>query len=99
MTRMLNRRATARALARNPYDVVHATLYDPTLLAHIGRAKLVITVHDMVPELMPQAVGGLAEDFSRCKNMLIAKADGVDRHLWVVGAGLDADVAAGPGGV
>jgi glycosyltransferase involved in cell wall biosynthesis len=77
MTRMMNRRAMARALARNNYDIVHATLYDPTLSNRIGRAKLVITVHDMVPELMPQAVGGISRDFSYCKESLIAKADGV----------------------
>jgi glycosyltransferase involved in cell wall biosynthesis len=78
MTRMMNRRATSRALARDDYDIVHATLYDPTLLlTRADRAKLVITVHDMVPELMPQAVGGLSRNFSRFKKLLIAKADGV----------------------
>jgi glycosyltransferase involved in cell wall biosynthesis len=75
--RMVNRRSVARALARKQYDIVHATFYDPTLLGRIGPAKLVITVHDMVPELMPQAVGGIATDFSLCKRMLIEHADGI----------------------
>ena len=77
ITRMVNRRTTGRALARGRSDIVHATLYDPTLVAQLGRAKLIITVHDMVPELMPHAVGGISEDFTHDKKSLIAQADGV----------------------
>ena len=76
-TRMVNRRAVNRALGRGDYDLVHATLYDPTLSSRIGRAKLVITVHDMVPEVMPEAVGGIGRLFSQFKEMLIRQADGV----------------------
>jgi glycosyltransferase involved in cell wall biosynthesis len=89
LTRTINRRTTASALVRRKPDIVHATLYDETLLERIEPAKLVITVHDMVPELMPEAVGGLSPDFSRAKQSLIAKAAGVI----AVSANTAADVA------
>jgi hypothetical protein len=63
-------------MCSNP-DIVHATLYDDRLLDRVDPAKLVVTVHDMVPELMPDAVGGLPADFCRSKHALIEKAAGV----------------------
>jgi glycosyltransferase involved in cell wall biosynthesis len=89
LTRMINRRATASSLGRSKPDIVHATLYDETLLDHIGPAKLIITVHDMVPELMPEAVGGISPAFCRAKQSLIVKADGVV----AVSANTAADIA------
>jgi len=77
LTRTVNRGAVSRALARHDYDVVHATLYDPALVRRIGQAKLVVTVHDMVPELMPEAVGGISAHFSHFKEMMVRRADGV----------------------
>jgi glycosyltransferase involved in cell wall biosynthesis len=89
LTRLINRRATASALGRSKPDIVHATLYDETLLDRIGPEKLVITVHDMVPELMPGAVGGIAPAFCRAKRALIVKAAGVV----AVSANTAADIA------
>jgi len=89
LTRIINRRATAAALSRSMPDIVHATYYDETLLDRIGRAKLVVTVHDMVPELMPEAVGGLGPAFYRAKQALIANAAGVV----AVSANTAADIA------
>jgi glycosyltransferase involved in cell wall biosynthesis len=89
LTRMINRRATAFALGRGKPDIVHATLYDETLLDRIEPAKLVITVHDMVPELMPEAVGGIEPAFRRAKQSLIAKAAG----LVAISANTAADIA------
>jgi glycosyltransferase involved in cell wall biosynthesis len=74
---LITGRGGRRALGRYDYDIVHATLYDPTLSSRIGRAKLVVTVHDMVPEIMPEAVGGISEHFSHFKETLIRRADGI----------------------
>src|SRR5260370_26316425 len=76
LMRIINRRVTASALVRSKPDIVHATLYDETVVDRIGRAKLVITVHDMVPELMPEAVGGISPAFCLAKQSLILKAAG-----------------------
>jgi glycosyltransferase involved in cell wall biosynthesis len=89
LTRKINRHFTSSALCRGRHDIVHATLYDDRLLDRVDAAKLVITVHDMVPELMPEAVGGLHQDFSRTKQSLIAKAAGVV----AVSANTAADIA------
>jgi hypothetical protein len=77
LIRAINRHATASALARHKPDVVHATLYDDTLLDRVPPATLVITVHDMVPELMPEAVGGIASARLRAKRSLIENAAGI----------------------
>ena len=90
LTRMINRRATASALVRSKPDIVHATLYDEKLLERVEPSKLVVTVHDMVPELMPEAVGGIAPAFCREKQSLIEKAAGVV----AVSANTAADIAS-----
>jgi glycosyltransferase involved in cell wall biosynthesis len=77
MMRMINHCSTSVTLMCSNPDVVHATLYDERLLDRVDPAKLVVTVHDMVPELMPNAVGGLPPDFCQAKQALIEKAAGV----------------------
>ena len=77
LTRAINRRATASALARGGYDIVHATFFDATLANRVRDARLVITVHDMATELMPEAVKGLTSSFSHAKRTLIEKAAAV----------------------
>jgi glycosyltransferase involved in cell wall biosynthesis len=43
-----------RSLARaRPYDILHATFYDPGVLRHVRDARLVVTVLDMIPERYP----------------------------------------------
>jgi glycosyltransferase involved in cell wall biosynthesis len=77
LARTVNRRATQSALQRRKPDILHATFYDERLLDRVDPEKLVITVHDMVPELMPEAVGGVAPAVLRAKRALIEKAGGV----------------------
>jgi glycosyltransferase involved in cell wall biosynthesis len=77
LARTVNRVATQSALARHKPDVLHATFYDERLLDRVEPEKLVITVHDMVPELMPEAVGGVTPASLRAKHSLIEKAGGV----------------------
>ena len=49
--------ALAQYLVRGPVssdaDIVHNTFYLPRGLGHLGHARRVITIHDMVPELLP----------------------------------------------
>ena len=77
LMRAINRCSTGVTLMCSKPDVVHATLYDDTLLDRVDPAKLVVTVHDMVPELMPDAVGGLPADYCQAKQALIENAAGV----------------------
>ena len=67
LLRQHNKRLVRRALQHGAFDVFHPTFYDTDLLAlpHIGSPHgsppyllhgrpLVVTVHDMAPELMPE---------------------------------------------
>ncbi|MEO8704139.1 MAG: glycosyltransferase family 1 protein, partial [Kofleriaceae bacterium] len=49
-----NELATRRAARRHRHDVLHSTFYDPMITRAIGNAKLVVTMHDMTPELHPE---------------------------------------------
>lgn len=42
-------------VARRPHDIYHATFYDPAALLAVRKAKLVVTVLDMIPEHFPEA--------------------------------------------
>ena len=50
----LNRRATFNALKNQDFDVFHPTYYKPEVLKFVGKKPLVMTIHDMMPELFPQ---------------------------------------------
>jgi glycosyltransferase involved in cell wall biosynthesis len=54
--RAINRQAVTITLARAEADVVQATWYDTSLFDRVGGVPVVATVHDMLPELMPEAV-------------------------------------------
>lgn len=49
-----NQIATRFAARRRAHDVLHATFYDPGVLASRRGAKLVVTVLDMIPERFPE---------------------------------------------
>ena len=51
-------------LSTKKYDVFHPTYYDPYYIGHV-KGKVVITVHDMIPELFPEYYG---TDFSENKD-------------------------------
>ena len=53
LMRALNRRAVFNALDRGEADLVHATWYDAELVERAGDIPVVMTVHDMIPELLP----------------------------------------------
>lgn len=61
-----------RKQSTNP-DLIHNTFYLPHGLADHGRAKRIVTIHDMIPELMPNTRRRL--DFLTLKRRYVAKAD------------------------
>ena len=54
-------------------DIVHNTFYLPHGLTPIGRAKRIVTVHDMIPELMPHTRRRL--DWLTLKRRYVDSAD------------------------
>ena len=56
-------------------DIIHNTFYLPHGLASVRRAKRVVTIHDMIPELMPQTRRRL--DFLTLKRRYVDTADGI----------------------
>src|SRR4029077_12036981 len=57
--RAIRRHAVAAGRPRAQADILHATWYDVTLAA--ADIPLVVTIHDMVPELMPGSVSSAAK--------------------------------------
>jgi len=53
-TYLRNELATRAAAWRRPHDVLHATFYDPGILGSLRKAKLIVTVLDMIPERFPE---------------------------------------------
>jgi len=84
--RPINRRAIKAAFARGQADILHATWYDPALAP--AEVPLVITVHDMVPELMPGSVDGIAKALHGGKLALVRRA----RRVIAVSATTAADL-------
>jgi glycosyltransferase involved in cell wall biosynthesis len=68
-------RYVARIQPRPGNDIVHNTFYLPHGLAAYPGAKRVVTVHDMIPELMPQTRRRL--DFLTLKRRYVRHADHV----------------------
>ena len=75
LMRPINRRAITATLARAQADILHATWYNPALAA--ANVPLVVTVHDMVPELMPGSVDSIANALHRGKLALVHRASRV----------------------
>jgi glycosyltransferase involved in cell wall biosynthesis len=48
----LNRRAAVHALQEGNFDIFHPTFFDPYFLQYIGNKPFVLTIHDMIPELV-----------------------------------------------
>ena len=55
LARYARNEVATRLAARKPHDVFHTTFYYPTALHGAKRAKLVVTVLDMIPELFPES--------------------------------------------
>lgn len=66
-----NRRYTNILLKTSKYDIFHPTYYDPYFLGRI-KCPFVLTVHDMVHELLPQIFLDAEEVASRKKTLITA---------------------------
>ena len=64
-----------RVQPRKGQDVVHNTFYLPHGLVHYPKAKRIVTVHDMIPERMPETRRRL--DFATLKKHYVQRADHV----------------------
>lgn len=62
-----------RMRAKASADIVHNTFYLPHGLAPIGSAKRIVTIHDMIPELMPHTRRRL--DWLTLKRRYVDSAD------------------------
>ncbi len=67
----INRIISLLHLILGKYDIIHSTYYDPYLLKVKGRAKIIVTVYDMIHEL----VGGLDDQTIQNKNIMLHAAD------------------------
>ena len=80
LIRAVNRRRSLAALDRGGYEVWHTTWYDgravPHLRAHPGK-RLVTTVYDMTPEVMPAAIPSGVGDPHAGKQAMVEAADRV----------------------
>jgi glycosyltransferase involved in cell wall biosynthesis len=52
--RMINRWQVRRELRRGRHDLVHLTYYDESQLDLLRHRPFVVTIHDMIPELLPE---------------------------------------------
>ncbi|WP_448207504.1 glycosyltransferase family 4 protein [Azospirillum sp. sgz302134] len=71
-----NRTQVRQALRRGAFDVVHQTFYDTDLPDLLHGRPMVVTVHDMAPELMPHAFAR-PEDIHPGKRALCAAASAI----------------------
>ncbi|CAN5367980.1 glycosyltransferase family 1 protein [soil metagenome] len=84
LLRYARNEVATRLAARKPHDVFHTTFYYPTALHGAKRAKLVVTVLDMIPELFPDSFD-LSSAFGRLvtkpwiagKKQLCERADAI----------------------
>lgn len=60
-------------LKRAPYDIIHPTYYAPDYIAIKGKAKIVVTVHDMIAEIFYSSSRKEIENKRKC----LEKADGI----------------------
>lgn len=77
-TRSLNRKIsekqTKEPLKNTNFDLFVPTYYDPYFLEHIGKTPFVLTVYDMIHELMPEYFIGDPWNVTINKKILIEKA-------------------------
>ncbi len=67
-----NEKRVIHELKSGKYDIFHPSFYNPKYLDYLGSTKLVITIHDMIPELYPNQPG--YKEMAENKAALIRKA-------------------------
>lgn len=67
------------------YDIVHPTLYNPYVLEHTGKAKVVITIYDMIyeqfPELFPEGKRTEKKNIAFKADHIIAISESTKRDI------------------
>ena len=81
-------RSLARRRHKGPVDIVHNTFYLPRALADYPEAKRVVTIHDMIPELLPHTRRRL--DILTVKRRYVERAD----HIVCVSGSTKRDLVA-----
>ncbi|BDQ03132.1 glycosyltransferase family 1 protein [Ignavibacterium sp.] len=69
----INKNLSKLKLAQQNYDVFHPTYYDPYFLDNLSGKSFVLTVHDMIHELFPNAVSRW-DKTSQHKRILVKEA-------------------------
>ena len=59
----LNVQNSIRDLQNQRFDVFHPTFYNPYFLKHIGHKPFVLTVHDMITEIIPDMYSGQKDPY------------------------------------
>ncbi len=70
----LNQQNCIRLLKNGQFDVFHPTYYDPYFLPHLSKKPLVITIHDMTYERMPEYFWA-KDPLSHQKRLNVERAD------------------------
>jgi glycosyltransferase involved in cell wall biosynthesis len=52
--RRCNKRDNRERIARQDYDIIHPTYYDPAFLEWCGARPVVVTIHDLIYDLFPE---------------------------------------------
>lgn len=58
---------------KEPYDIIHPTYYAPDYISIKGKAKMIVTVHDMIAEIFSPHLKKEIEDKRKC----MENADGI----------------------
>jgi glycosyltransferase involved in cell wall biosynthesis len=72
--RLLNSAASLWRLKGHRWDIFHPTYYNPYFLPFLGDTPFVITIHDMIHELMPDELPQSEAEASRRKRLLAGAA-------------------------
>ncbi len=70
---ILNKQQSNKKLIQQNFDLFHPTYYDPYFLDRLSGKPFVLTVHDMIHELFPEAVNKWDKTAER-KKILVKKA-------------------------
>ncbi len=72
--RLMNGAVSLWHLSTGRHQVFHPTYYNPYFLRHVGRTPFVVTVFDMIHELMPEVLPPTEAGVIRRKRLLVGAA-------------------------
>lgn len=83
-----NNARTLAALDTGLYDIFHSTYFNPYFLDRLGRAKFVMSIYDVIPELYPELFADAHDPQRQGRQTMIARAD----HITVISEAVKQDV-------